>query len=130
MKLSDANADAFISIMVEGAELLLDAGQVRTLMQELQQMLESKDSPREMETTAQQIAREMRDGTARFVPPWHTPQIERVAQALFDHHCERCARRGSEPHHQPGTLVRDMPPSYRDDYWLDARAAIEAASAE
>jgi hypothetical protein len=52
--------------------------------------------------------------------------IELVAQSLFDRHCQRCKARGTEPHHPAGTLVRDMPPSYRDDYIADARAAIEA----
>lgn len=52
--------------------------------------------------------------------------IEAVAQALFDRLCQRCAARGREPHHRAGTLVRDMPPSYRDDYLDDARAVLES----
>lgn len=51
-------------------------------------------------------------------------QVERVAQALFDRLCERCAARGHTPHHPQGTLVRNMPPSYRDDYLDDARAVL------
>jgi len=60
-------------------------------------------------------------------PHWYTPQVEHVAQALFDRYCERCERRGTKPHHPSGTRVKDMPSPYRDDYWLDALAAINAS---
>lgn len=52
--------------------------------------------------------------------------VERVAQALFDRECQRAKLRGRSSHHKEGTLVVNMPPSYRDDYLSDARAAIEA----
>lgn len=51
---------------------------------------------------------------------------EQVAQALFDRGCERAMMRGQTPHHKPGTLVANMPASYRDDYMADALAIIEA----
>jgi hypothetical protein len=52
--------------------------------------------------------------------------LERAAQALFDRDCERAVARGHEPHHKPGTDVRTMPPSYKDDYMADAAAMLKA----
>lgn len=59
----------------------------------------------------------------------HPEEIEAAAQALFDRHVARCFARGLQPHHRKGTQVKDMPPSYRDDYLADAAAALAAAEA-
>lgn len=59
----------------------------------------------------------------------HPEEIEAAAQALFDRHVARCFARGLQPHHRRGTQVKDMPPSYRDDYLADAAAALAAAEA-
>ncbi|KTS09760.1 hypothetical protein SB2_11955 [Methylobacterium radiotolerans] len=58
-----------------------------------------------------------------------SPEVEAAAQALFDRYCARLKVRDVASHHPPGTRVSAMPPSYRDDYIADARAALEAADA-
>ncbi|MGU3387239.1 hypothetical protein ACLBYG_22205 [Methylobacterium sp. D53M] len=57
-----------------------------------------------------------------------TPEVEAAAQALFDRYVARLKPRYAEPHHPEGTRVSAMPPSYRDDYILDAKAALAAAA--
>lgn len=57
-------------------------------------------------------------------------QVKRAAQALFERGGERAFARGHAPHHPLGTLVKNMPPSYRDDYMKDARACLTAALAD
>lgn len=56
----------------------------------------------------------------------YNAMVRHVAQAIFNRECERAYARGRVPHHAPLTPVESMPPSYRDDYFEDAKAIIAA----
>lgn len=52
--------------------------------------------------------------------------LMRVAQSQLDRFIERGAARIQGPAFPVGTKLSELPPSYRDDFVKDARAAIEA----
>jgi hypothetical protein len=59
-----------------------------------------------------------------------TTEAERVvAQALLDRFIDRGRCRIGGPAYPEGTRVDSLPPSYRDDFYLDAKAVITAQEA-